>query len=58
MARVVNLNEANLEFSRLIEEALTGDEVLIARAGVPVARIVPLQRSGQRELGQGRGEFI
>ena len=52
MATVVNMHEAKTELSRLVERALKGEEVIIARAGVPVARLMPLHRSGVRKLGQ------
>ncbi|MEM9695422.1 MAG: type II toxin-antitoxin system prevent-host-death family antitoxin [Myxococcota bacterium] len=55
MATVVNMHEAKTELSRLVERALSGEEVIIARAGVPVARLMPLRRSGKRELGQWKG---
>ena len=55
MATVVNMHEAKTELSRLVERALKGEEVIIARAGVPVARLTPLQRSGVRNLGQWKG---
>ena len=55
MATVVNMHEAKTELSRLVERALKGEEVIIARAGVPVARLMPLRRSGTRTLGQWKG---
>ncbi len=39
---VVNIHEATTHLSRLVERAERGEEIVIARAGVPVARIVPL----------------
>ncbi len=38
----VNIHEAKTQFSRLIEKVESGDEVVIARAGRPVARITRL----------------
>lgn len=55
MAIVVNMHEAKTELSKLVERALQGEEVIIARAGVPVARLMPLQRPGKRKLGQWKG---
>ncbi len=55
MATVVNMHEAKTELSRLVERALNGEEVIIARAGVPVARLMPLRRTGARKLGQWKG---
>jgi prevent-host-death family protein len=51
----VNMHEAKTELSRLVERALAGEDIVIARAGVPVVRLVPVQRSTQRKLGQWKG---
>lgn len=37
----VNVHEAKTRFSRLLEQVRSGEEVIIARAGTPVARLVP-----------------
>jgi len=57
VAIVVNMHEAKSDLSRLVERALAGEEVIIARAGVPVARLAPISRSGQRRLGQWEGQL-
>lgn len=49
------MHEAKTELSRLVERALAGEEVIIARAGVPVVRLVPVVRKGRRVLGQWKG---
>jgi len=41
----VNVYEAKTQLSKLLEEVEGGGEVVIARNGKPVARLVPLQRS-------------
>lgn len=52
----VNIHEAKTHFSKLIERALAGEEVTIARAGRPVARLVPLPpRVARRSPGSARG---
>lgn len=51
MTNVYNVAEAKAHLSRLIEEALAGDDVVLARAGRPVARVVPIARPAGRELG-------
>ena len=40
----VNIHEAKTHFSKLIEEVLLGEEVIIAKAGKPVARLVPFKK--------------
>ena len=48
MAKTVNLYEARTHLSELVERAAKGEEVIIAKAGQPRARLVPLARSVQR----------
>ena len=42
MATVVNIHEAKTHLSRFVDEAAAGREVMIAKAGRPVARLVPI----------------
>jgi prevent-host-death family protein len=42
MPKPVNIHEAKTHFSRLVERAAKGEEIVIARAGRPVARLMPL----------------
>ncbi len=54
MSKQVNLYEAKPNFSRLVEEAAKGNEIVIAKNGVPLARLVPLAKSNhlkKRTLG-------
>jgi len=53
-----NLYAAKTNLSRLVERAANGEEIIIAKAGRPLARLVPLAaRSGPRPLGLYRGEI-
>ncbi len=50
------IDEAQSQLAELIRAAERGEEVVIARAGKPVARLLPYQRQdGPREGGQWRG---
>ncbi len=40
--RQVNIHEAKTHLSRLVEEAACGDEIIIAKAGKPLARLVAI----------------
>ncbi len=52
----VNIHEAKTHFSRLVEQAEKGGEVVIARAGKPVARLVPFKPAKKRHrLGVLKG---
>jgi prevent-host-death family protein len=54
--RHVNVHEAKTQLSRLLESVSRGEEVVIARAGTPVARLVPYEGdTSPREPGAWRG---
>jgi prevent-host-death family protein len=56
--RVVNIHEAKTTLSRLVERAEAGEEIVIGRAGKPVARLVPLTTPlPRREPGALRGKI-
>jgi len=42
MSRVVNMHEAKTTLSHLVERAEAGEDIVIARNGKPVARLVPI----------------
>ena len=44
MSRTVNVGEAKAQLSQLIARAEAGEDAIIARDGVPAARIVPVER--------------
>jgi prevent-host-death family protein len=55
--KTVNIHEAKTHLSRLIEEVAAGGEVIIARNGKPVARLLPVAtRSMPRQPGLWRGQ--
>jgi len=56
MAKVVNMYEAKSNLSKLVEEAEAGEEVILARAGHPVVRLVPVRQKGRRKLGSWKGQ--
>ena len=43
--QTVNIHEAKTHLSRLLESVIAGEEIIIAKAGHPVARIAPLRAS-------------
>jgi len=56
MSKIVNIHEAKTHLSRLIREVLAGDEVIIARADVPLVKLVLLdQERPGRVLGSAKG---
>ena len=52
----VNIHEAKTHFSRLRQRVAGGEEITIANAGVPVARLVPIKSAkAERKLGLDAG---
>ena len=58
MTVTVNIHAAKTQLSRLLEQVEEGEEIVIARAGKPIARIVPLvPRKPRRRLGILEGQY-
>ena len=56
MTVVVNVHEAKTHLSRLIDQAHAGEEIILAKAGKPYARLVPLaEHAPIRRPGRLRG---
>jgi len=56
MALTVNMREAKKRLSRLVSQVLEGEEILIARAGKPVARLTRIERKVEpRRFGTAKG---
>lgn len=55
----VNVHEAKTHFSKLLERVALGEEVVIAKAGKPVAKLVAIESHRPRfTLGSAKGEFV
>jgi prevent-host-death family protein len=52
-----SVHDAKTNLSRLIADALAGDEVIIARGSVPVVRLVPVSPRGRRQFGALHGKI-
>ena len=58
MAEVVNMHQAKSSLSRLVERALAGEDVVIARDGEPLVRLVPIpKRREPRIPGRMNGKI-
>lgn len=56
--QTTNIHEAKTHFSKLLERVSKGEEVIIAKAGTPVARLIPFSPGARkREFGKDRGLF-
>lgn len=58
MTKTVNIHEAKTHLSRLLEQVRLGEEVIIAKAGKPVARLVAYSEKPKRRVpGSARGQI-
>ena len=56
--RIINIHEAKTHLSRLVEEVSAGEELTIAKAGKPLARLVPIKSAKQtRKPGFLKGKI-
>jgi prevent-host-death family protein len=55
---IVNVHAAKSQLSRLLDAAVSGEEVIIAKAGKPMVRLVPIEaKKERRKLGTLAGQF-
>lgn len=58
MPEIVNMHQAKTSLSRLVEKALAGEEVVIARNGEPLVRLVPVAKTREpRVPGRMKGKI-
>ena len=56
MANVFNVHEAKTHFSKLLKRVRRGEEIVIAKAGKPVAKLIPVaQGAARRTPGSAKG---
>lgn len=53
----VGIREAKAHLSKLLRQVAAGEEIVITRDGVPVARLVPVEERPRRVFGIDRGRF-
>jgi len=57
--KIVNIYEAKTQLSRLLREVAGGEDIVIAKDGTPLARLIPFREEGRtRELGFARGRIV
>jgi prevent-host-death family protein len=54
---VVNLYEAKTRLSGLVDDAAAGAEIIIAKNGKPMAKLVPLRQRARRKAGRLKGKI-
>jgi len=55
--RIVNIHEAKTHFSKLVDAVIHGNEILIAMAGKPVAKLGPIGTKSKRRFGVLKGKI-
>ena len=55
MSITVNIHEAKTHLSRLLARASAGEEIIIAKAGKPMAKLVPVLQGQERTPGIAQG---
>ena len=56
--QTINIHEAKTRLSRLLEQVAEGEEIIIARAGKAIARLVPLDAPAKKhQLGLLKGKL-
>ena len=55
--RIVNIHEAKTHFSKLIDAVIHGNEIMIAMAGKPVAKLGPITKKPPRRFGVLKGKI-
>ena len=55
MPDTVNIHEAKTHLSRLLVRANAGEEIIIAKAGKPMAKLVPISKGQERTPGIAKG---
>ena len=53
----INIHEAKTHLSALVDEAAAGYEIIIAKAGRPKAKLVPLRQNPRRKSGRAKGKI-
>jgi prevent-host-death family protein len=53
--KVYNLYDAKSALSRLVDRAAAGEEIIIAKAGTPLAKLVPVREGRSRKPGGWQG---
>lgn len=54
--RIVNMHEAKTHFSKLVDAVQHGNEIVIAMAGKPVAKLCPITKKSKRRFGCLKGK--
>jgi prevent-host-death family protein len=54
----VSVREAKANLSKVLKRLALGEDVVITKAGKPVAKLVAIANTTQRKVGSAKGEFV
>ncbi len=57
-SRPVIIYQAKTQLSRLVERAVAGEEIVIAKAGKPMVRLIPVREPAERIFGAAKGRYL
>lgn len=58
MSIEVNIHEAKTHLSKYLQQVMAGEEIIIAKSGVPIARLVPMEQTRKkRSPGSAKGKI-
>lgn len=55
--QIVNIHEAKIYFFKLVDSVIHGNEIIIAKSGNPVAKLVPFSKKAQKKFGVMKGKI-
>ena len=59
MPTIVNVHEAKTHFSKLLQRVRQDEEIIVAKAGKPVAKLLPIAQGAARRVpGSARGKLV
>ncbi len=59
MSTVINIHDAKTHLSKILSRVSTGEEIIIAKAGKPIARLTAFEsKTAKRKPGSAKGKII
>lgn len=55
--RIINIHEAKTHLSKLADEVAAGEEIIIAKAGRPIMKLIPMTKKKERKMGLLKGKI-
>ncbi|MGC1481821.1 MAG: type II toxin-antitoxin system prevent-host-death family antitoxin [Chthoniobacterales bacterium] len=55
--KIINIQEAKTHLSKFVEDVANGEEIIVAKAGKPMAKLVPFKTPGEFKFGILAGQI-